>query len=111
MDGSPPVVGRLLVAWPLRGAAGLQRRRILDHGKLERGVVDQSHSLTRHRLGRSCPEAPSAEWGDTFTCRRTLAGGEPVTLEVTQTEQRRDVTWRSGEAALTGEEFAGSRTT
>jgi hypothetical protein len=81
--------------------------RIVDHAKLEREVTDQSSSQKFPLSAVACPEGRPLVTGDTFTCSATLAGGEPVTVEATQTDGDGTITWRRVEAAVTGEEFAG----
>lgn len=81
--------------------------RVIDRGKLEQGILDQSHSGDVAIASVSCPGGRPLQEGDTFTCQATLDGGQTVTIDATQTNGDGDVTFTIREAVITGERFAG----
>ncbi len=81
--------------------------RIVDHTKLEQGILDQSHSGDVAIASVSCPDGRPLLEGDTFTCQATLDRGQTVTIDATQSNGDGDISFTIREAVITGEEFAG----
>ncbi|MGZ4682413.1 MAG: DUF4333 domain-containing protein [Acidimicrobiales bacterium] len=104
------VVGLVVCAVAALAGAGVacSGPRVVDRTKLEQGIIDQSSSGAVTITSVSCPEGRRVREGDTFTCQATLSTGQPVTVEVTQTNGDGGVTFTQVEAVITGEQFAAS---
>ncbi|MGZ4707792.1 MAG: DUF4333 domain-containing protein [Acidimicrobiales bacterium] len=97
------MVGSIALAW-----SGCSGPRVIDHTRLEQGIIDQSSSGEVAITSVSCPEGRRLREGDTFICQATLSTGQPVTVEATQTNGDGDVTFTQVEAVISGEQFAAS---
>ncbi len=86
---------------------GCSGQRVVDHTKLEQGIIDESSSGPFTITSVACPEGRPLVEGDTFTCQARLSSGEQVTVDATQTDGDGHITWKRVEAVLAGEDFTG----
>jgi hypothetical protein len=78
---------------------GCSRTKTLDANDLEetlRAKIEQQ--LGAHGVTVDCPDDEPAKAGATFQCTATSAAGKTLTIEVTQTDDQGNVTWKATNA-------------
>jgi hypothetical protein len=78
---------------------GCTRTKTLDAQQLDQKIAsDMKDNLDMHGVTVSCPDDVPAEAGRTFGCNATSADGRTITIEVTQTDDHGNVTWKATKA-------------
>ena len=88
-----PIVVVLLASLALAG--GCSRAKTLDGNGLEetlRPKVEQQ--LGTQGITVDCPDDEPAQAGATFQCTATSAAGKTMTIEITQTDDKGNVTYK-----------------
>jgi hypothetical protein len=86
-------VAVLLASLALVG--GCSRTRTLDAQQLDQKIAsDMKDNLDMHSVSVSCPDDVPAEAGRTFGCNARNPEGTTMAIEVTQTDDRGNVTYR-----------------
>jgi translation initiation factor IF-1 len=78
---------------------GCTRTKTLDANGLEemlRAKIEQQ--LGTQGFSVDCPDDEPAKAGATFQCSATSAAGKTLTIEVTQTDDQGNVTWKATNA-------------
>jgi hypothetical protein len=74
---------------------GCTRTRTLDAQQLDQRIaIDMKDNLDMHGITVSCPDGVPAEAGRTFECNARNPGGTTMAIEVTQTDDRGNVTYK-----------------
>ena len=80
-------------------AGGCTRTKTLDANGLEQTLGPKiEQQLDTHGITVDCPDDEPAKAGATFQCTATSAAGKTLTIEVTQTDDRGNVTWKATNA-------------
>jgi type III secretory pathway lipoprotein EscJ len=73
---------------------GCTRTKTLDAQQLDQKIAsDMKDNLDMHGVTVSCPDDVPAEAGRTFGCNARSAEGTAMAIEVTQTDDRGNVTY------------------
>jgi len=77
-------------------AAACQTTLTLDDARLEQVITDQFKTQTGVTLTAvDCPDDRPLQQGDTFNCTATTELDEALTIEVTQTDDTGNVSWKT----------------
>jgi hypothetical protein len=83
----------LLASLALMG--GCTRTKTLDAQQLDQKIaIDMKDNLDMHGFTVSCPDDVPAESGRTFGCNARNPEGTTVAIEVTQTDDKGNVTYK-----------------
>ena len=86
---------RVVVLFASLALVGCTRAKTLDANGLEemlRAKIEQQ--LGAHGITVDCPDDEPAAAGATFQCTATSADGKTITVEVTQTDDQGNVTYK-----------------
>ena len=84
----------LLASLALMG--GCTRTKTLDANGLEEQLATQvEQQLGTHGIIVDCPDDEAVKAGATLQCTATSAAGTTLTIEVTQTDDHGNVTWKA----------------
>jgi len=87
----------VLASLALVGACS--RTKTLDANGLEEKLRTQvEQQLGAHGITVDCPDDEPAHAGAIFRCTATSAEGKTITIEVTQTDDHGNVTWKATKA-------------
>ena len=76
-------------------AGGCTRTRTLDARQLDQKIaIDMKDNLDLHGFTVSCPDDVPAEAGRTFGCNASNPEGTTIAIEVTQTDDKGNVTYK-----------------
>ena len=78
---------------------GCTRTKTLDANGLEEKLRTQvEQKVGAQGITVDCPDDEPAQAGATFQCTATSAAGKTLTIEVTQTDDQGNVTWKATNA-------------
>ena len=78
---------------------GCSRTKTLDANGLEEQLATQvEQQLGTHGITVDCPDDEPVKAGASFQCAATSAAGTTLTIEVTQTDDHGNVTWKATKA-------------
>ena len=84
-------------------AGGCTRTKTLDADGLNEALAtDLQNKLNTEGISVSCPDDQPAEAGHTFDCTATNPDGSQITLHVTESDDRGNVTYEVAGAAAGG---------
>jgi hypothetical protein len=87
----------VLASLALVGACS--RTKTLDANGLEETLGTQvGQQLGAHGITVACPDGEPAQAGAIFQCTATSSEGKTITIEVTQTDDHGNVTWKATKA-------------
>jgi hypothetical protein len=74
--------------------AGCSRTKTLDSDQLDQKIAAEIQANLRENVSVSCPDGVEVAAGGTFECDATSVGGSSMKIQVTQTDDQGNVTFK-----------------